>query len=158
MKLNKELMENLYEGSIRIENVFHMELVTACDSMPESFWEVFNSDHEDVLEVLGLRNKDISEYGDLESKSELLEFFHDCRLTGFLIHFSTPVPRNFLFGDDGEFRGCSSGWGISTWRFAFGLTLVDALNEAVKMQKKYFDLCIVEARKEMEELSNDASK
>lgn len=148
MNIKPRIMNELFDGNIRIENLFHMELVTACDSMPESFWEVFNDDHEEVLKAIGLRNKDISGYADLESKSELMDFLLDNKVTGFLIHFSTPVPRDFEFRDDGEFVCCSSGWGISTWSFAFGSTLEDALEQAIKVQQEYFDACVVKARED----------
>lgn len=148
MKLKYEVMENLYDGSIRIENIFYMQLVTACDSLPDSFWEVFDDDRENVLSAIGLVSKDISEYGNLETKDELLEFLYDHKASGVLILFVTPVPRNFSFDTDGEFSHCSSGWGLTSWHFAYGESIDEALAQAIKVQDQYFNECQERAREE----------
>lgn len=148
MKLKYEVMEKLYDGNIRIENIFYMQLVTACDSLPDSFWEVFNDDRKDALSAIGLSHKDTSEYRDLKYGSELLDFLHDNKITGVLIQFATPVPRNFSFDTDGEFSHCSSGWGLTSWHFAYGETIDEVLAQAIKVQDQYFNECQERARGE----------
>ncbi|ENM6044690.1 hypothetical protein AB8H57_002743 [Vibrio parahaemolyticus] len=146
MNISKKTMEALFDGNIRIENLFNMQLITACDSMPDSFWDVFDFNSQEVMETLGISCVGIP---DLEDKSTLLEFLHDRRLSGFLIHFSMPVPRNFRFDENGQFSSCSSGWGWSICRFAFGSELNDALDQAIKIQEQYFEDCLSEARTEL---------
>lgn len=37
MEINSDVIESLFNGNIRIENVFIMQLISACDSMLDSF-------------------------------------------------------------------------------------------------------------------------
>jgi hypothetical protein len=148
MKINSELLNELFDSNIRIENVFYMQLVTACDSMPDSFWEVLDDDPSEILDTLGLGGKDTSEYSDLNSKSETLEFLHDNRVSGVLLQFSTPVPKNFRLGEGGEFKSCSISWGMTTWNFVHADTIEEALTKAVEMKEQYFEKCLNEARKQ----------
>ncbi|WP_367971630.1 hypothetical protein RJD38_14910 [Vibrio scophthalmi] len=147
MKINREILEQLFDCSIRIDHVFHMQLITACDSLPDSFWEVFEDNCADVFNALGLTEKLSQEY-DLESKSELLDFLHDQRVGGVLLQFSMPVPRNFHFNGEGEFRSCSSGWSISHWSMAHAETLEETLRKAIAYQESYFEQCIDKAKQE----------
>ncbi len=152
MKFSPEIMEELFQNSIRIDNVFYMQLVTACDQLPEAFWEVFE-DHGDILDLIGLANKNVADYSMLRSKSDLLEFLHDHRKYGVLIHFSHPVPRDFKF-KGGDFFSCSSGWGISIDHLAYGETLEDALKQAICIYEKYFERCMKDAAALKHSLTN----
>lgn len=142
MKLSNEVLEQLFDGNIRIEEVFHMQLVTCCDSLPDSFWGVFEDDHEGVLRAIGLDGVDTSEYGHLASRSELLDFLHNKGKTGVLIQFLTPCPQNLCFDSDGEFSSCSSSWGLATYRFAYGETFEEAVSDAIRVQDEYFEECV----------------
>ncbi|EOW9224979.1 hypothetical protein ACN26P_003511 [Vibrio cholerae] len=153
MKFSYEIMEELFQRSIRIDNVFYMQLVTACDQLPEAFWEVFE-DHGDILDLIGLANKNVADYSMLRSKSDLLEFLHSHRKYGVLIHFSYPLPRDFKFTGDGDFLSCSSGWGISIEHLAYGETLEDALTKAISIHEEHFEECMREAAKHNHSLTN----
>ncbi|KYN88870.1 hypothetical protein ATY37_14780 [Vibrio cidicii] len=155
MKFSPEVIEELFQRSIRIDNIFYMQLVTACDQLPESFWEVFE-DHGDILDLIGLADKNVADYSMLRTKSDLHEFLHDHnhRIHGVLIRFSHPVPRDFKFTGDGDFLSCSSGWGISTEHLAYGETLEDALVNAISIHEKHFEECMREAAAQAEVESN----
>lgn len=146
MIIKKDTLEDLFDNNILIENIFYMQLVTACDSMPESFFDVFQNEPCDLLRAIGIADPSVGD--DLTSESELLEFLHDKRVKGVLIHFSTPQPRNFSFNSSGEFSSCSISWGVCMNDFAYGQTLEEALESAVSLQDKYFSDCILSAKKE----------
>lgn len=148
MKIKHDVMESLFDGNIRIENVFIMQLISACDSMPDSFWDVFDDNHEEVLKAIGLSNANISDYDDLSTKSELLDFLHDKKMSGVLIQFATPVPRDFSFDDDGEFSSCSCSWGMTSWNFAYGKSIDEAINHAISIQGEYWNECLERAKAE----------
>ncbi|MDA1379247.1 hypothetical protein PCI56_05985 [Plesiomonas shigelloides subsp. oncorhynchi] len=77
MEINSDAIKSLFNGNVRIENVFIMQLISACDSMPDSFWSVFNDNHEEILKALGLSDTNISDYDDLSTKSDLLDFLYE---------------------------------------------------------------------------------
>ncbi|MCY9861394.1 hypothetical protein OTK49_02535 [Vibrio coralliirubri] len=148
MNFNKTLISELFDNNIRIENVFYMQLLTACDSLPETFWEVFDQNSMDILSALGLKDKDTSEYSDLRAKSELSEFLHDNSVSGVLLNVATPVARNVTFDEDGEFSNCSSGWNWFTTDFVHADTIENALIKAQEWQKKTFDDEVAKAKVE----------
>lgn len=146
MKIKHDVLESLFDGNIRVENVFIMQLISSCDSMPDSFWGVFDDNHEEVLKAIGLGNANTSDYDDLSTKSELLDFLHDKKVYGVLIQFATPIPRNFSFDDDGEFSSCSCSWGMTSWHFAHGKSIDAAIDNAISIQGKYWDECLKSAK------------
>ncbi|EJZ9093479.1 hypothetical protein OIX85_003890 [Vibrio parahaemolyticus] len=134
MKIKKALMDLLFEKNIRIENVFYMQLVRACDYLPESFWEVYDENSEEVMRAIGHD----SYASELFSQSELLEFLHAKNCSGVLVQFATPTPRNFQFTEGGDFISCSHSWGMATWSFAHGQTLDEALIKAITIRNDDF--------------------
>ncbi|MDA1379124.1 hypothetical protein PCI56_03670 [Plesiomonas shigelloides subsp. oncorhynchi] len=148
MEINSDAIKSLFNGNVRIENVFIMQLISACDSMPDSFWSVFNDNHEEILKALGLSDTNISDYDDLSTKSDLLDFLYEKNIAGVLIQFATPVPSDFSFYDDGEFSSCASSWGMTSWHFSYGETVNEAINRAISDQDKYWNECLEKAKAE----------
>ncbi|ANS86950.1 hypothetical protein VSVS12_03241 [Vibrio scophthalmi] len=146
MKINSEVMEQLFDASIRIEHVFHMQLVTACDSLPNAFWEEFDDNHTEILEALGFGSKESVGNYLLKSKGNLLDFLHDHKKHGVLIQFSTPIRDRFRFNDQGEFLSCSCSWSAYMSHFSYGQTLDEALRKAIAYQEEHFEQCITEAK------------
>lgn len=83
MEINSDVIKSLFNENIRIENVFIMQLISACDSMPDSFWNLFNDNHEDILKALGLTDANISDYDNLSTKGELIYFLYDKKYLAF---------------------------------------------------------------------------
>ncbi|PSV00435.1 hypothetical protein [Photobacterium kishitanii] len=143
---SREVMSALFDRNVKIEHVFFMKLITACDSCPESFWNVFDSNYETIPKMLGFGDADLSKYNSLEKPDDVLEFLHDMRATGVLIHFEVPIPVNIILDDKGEFSSCSSSWNFVSSHLAYGKTVEDAIGCALATQEKYFNDCIDEAR------------
>lgn len=148
MEINSDVIESLFNGNVRIENVFIMQLISACNSMPDSFWRVFNDKREEILKALGVSDTNISDYENLSTKSDLLDFLYDKNIAGVLIQFATPVPSNFSFYDDGEFSSCESSWGMTSWHFSYGESVDEAVNRAISAQDKYWSECLERAKSE----------
>ncbi|ELP6119440.1 hypothetical protein QTV43_000585 [Vibrio vulnificus] len=145
MKINKEILSELFDNSIKVDDVFHMVLVTSCGQLQDSFWEALESDQDEVLEALKLDKKDISEYSDLRHKDEAADFLHDNDVSGVLIKYSAPAPRDFSFNEHGEHQGFNASWSISISSYIFADTLEEALKAAIKHRE---ELVEEEARKE----------
>lgn len=141
------LAKSLFDENIRIENVFILPFIYACDSMPDSFWDVFDENPTEFLESIGLNNANMSDYDDLLNKTDLLNFMHDRKISGFSIQFSTTVPTNFSF-DDGKFYSCDFSWGLTYENFAYGQSIDKAINHAIKIKRDYFNECIEKAKYE----------
>jgi len=148
MKINKEILSDLFDSGIRIDDVFHMELVTSCSQLQGSFWNALEDDQDEVLEALKLADKDISEYSDLRSESEAADFIHDNRVSGVLIKYSGTLPRDFSFNEHGEVQSYNASWNMSISSYVFADTLEEALRAAIKDREETVE---EEARKEFKE-------
>ncbi|HIF9333055.1 TPA: hypothetical protein ACX6RM_001301 [Photobacterium damselae] len=141
--INKETLSSLLNSSICIENVFYMQLVTACDKLPDSFLTMFKNDTESVLEALGLSGSLVTPYDD-----DLLQSFYDKAPKGVLIQFKTPVHRDFLFDDNGCWRSCDSSWNYRISLYAYGDSLAEALDNVIKAQNAFVAECVDREKKE----------
>ncbi len=139
MKIPPAIINDLFNNNIRVENTFVMEVVTACDSLPQTFWEAFESEPEEILNRLGLKQRFNPDGLEIKDKCDLLDFLHEQRARGVLVHFSTPVPIDIEFNAKGDFSTCSIGWNRTVQDFAYGHTIEEALANAVKQQDTYFD-------------------
>lgn len=145
--INKETLSDLFDSDICIENVFYMQLVTACDTLPKSFLDVFEFDGDNVLKALGL-NRSLMD----QSDDELLEFLHDKAPKGILIRFATPVPHDFSFNSAGDWCAHEGSWDCSwsrrTHLYAYGDSLEVALDNVFKVYHAYVNECAEREKKD----------
>lgn len=146
MKFEQSLLSDIFDANVRIENIFYMQLLTSCSSMPVPFWEIFDENPMVILSALGLKDKDLSDYSDLRNKDDLLEFLFDNSVSGVLLNVATPVMRDLSFNEDGEYTGCSIGWNWYSTDFVHADTIENALIKAKVWQKELFEGVVAAAK------------
>lgn len=139
MNIDPNIQQQIQKLRIRVENIFSMELVTATEALTESFTQCLNDDYEQILPVLGLNDEDADEY-DLDDTYEAVAFVATCNKKGVLVKYSSPIPSDFKFKDDGSISSFSYSWGFFTVRYAYGETLNEALAGMVEEIKSYTEV------------------
>ncbi len=147
---NDSLLEN-----IRINNVFFIKLLNTSGSVSDSFDDFYRSEHDEILNAMKIDRKANSDYK-LSKTSEFIEYVFDNDIDGVLLSFSTQIPNNFRFNDDGTFLSCSISWGNYNCCATHAQTLEDALNQAIKIQDELFNEYMAKA-KEKAMLSKQSS-
>ena len=151
MNIDNEIIGTLNEELIRIENVFHMPLVTACDTAPDGLWDFFEDDREKVMSEMGFQ--DIAIYEDIDDACELVEVLEEHKKGGVLVQFSTPVLREFELDNKGKISSCSFSWSYTHLNFAYGENLEESLRRAIYLQEKFIKRCIDSKKLENESVA-----
>lgn len=135
MNLSSANKNRIFENNIRVENIFCMPLMTACDSVPETFWKCVDDNFESVMDALGLTEalQETSLYGEVEKKEDLENLLHDHSRNGVLIEVQSPNLMNVDFDDNGNFKSASISWGFVGTYFAYGTDLNDAIEKAIAL-------------------------
>lgn len=114
------------------EKMYLLDLVCANTTPPSSFHEDFVDSYCEnqyqMLKAMGLKWDD--EYDD-DSESELVEYLTDKNATGFLIQFSTGLPRDFSFTDNGEIRCFNSTRSITQSCWFHGASPAECVEKAI---------------------------
>lgn len=140
-QFNKDsLLEN-----IRINDVFFIKLLNTSGDVSSSFDDFYRSEYDEVLNALKIDAKANSDYKFSET-SEFLEYIVDNDTDGVLLSFSTQIPTNFRFNDEGTLLSCSVSWGHYNCCVTHAQTLEDALHQAIKIQDELFNEYMTKAK------------
>ena len=138
MKRNS-LLNRLNEENIRIDEVFHLDLITNCESAPVSFID-FMEDPDllgKFLEIAGLSFGTIHELNSITYPADLLHLLLDNNINGVLVRYSTPYPTDIEVVNDT--RRFSYSWECTMNGIAYGHNLNAALTMLIEDKRKRFD-------------------
>lgn len=118
--MNQELIENLFEASVRAETIVHIGAMALQDGWSSSVEEAFEEDLDEVVDALS-----IPLTFDME-KDEIVEMLHDKGKLGWLVKFSTPIPSHF------HKSGWSFSWGMYTSEWFYGDDFEELCKKAIQ--------------------------
>lgn len=114
--IDKTMISDFFDNSLRIEQLIHIGTQMLDESLPSAVKDAFNSDVEEIAEALGVDADELADVVDSDLSWGMRVRF---RRQGFLAQFATPVPRDF--SEDGSCYSFSWGYYATKWIYAESL-------------------------------------
>lgn len=121
MDKNKELQQEAWENTWRIEKIFHLGVMTTDYAYPSELTDALDDLDERFIKALGI--PDSAYDGDWERDS-IVEWLNDHNKLGWLITVATPI-RSYRTPDS-----CTHSWGYYMTQWIYGDTYEQAIEQA----------------------------
>lgn len=134
--MDKKLVIELVDGSVRAEAIFHLgaQCITDEFSWPSELEDLFNDCYEDVFNAIGI------EPPEDEDKGYIIEHLLENNKLGFLVQFATPVPRDITES------GFTFSWGYYTTKLIYSDNFDDACKQALVWREEYINDCLARSK------------
>ena len=134
--MNKKLVCEIADNSVRAENIFHLgaQCITDEFSWPSELEDLFDDYYEECFEAIGI------EPPEDEDKGYIIDHLLDNEKLGFLVKFATKIPRNITDS------GFSCSWGMYTTKLIYSDSFEDACRQALKWRDEYIEKKLAEAK------------
>lgn len=118
-------VQRMSTNNVRAEEIFHLgSMLHASDLIPDVLKEALELDVDKILEAIGIEHDD--DESDLE---DIPETIRESRKNGWLVRFSTPVPRFFVA--EGKVKHALS-WAHYANSWFYGEDFEQLCQEAIK--------------------------